>query len=157
MATDKLYAKDNIPDGKGLRIAVVAARFNGGITESLTAGAMEALQNANTATIKLYKVPGCFELPLIAKKLAGSGKYDAIVALGAVIRGETPHFDYVAAESASGLARASYDTGVPVAFGILTTDTIEQALDRAGGEYGNKGADAAYTAIETALTIKSLG
>lgn len=156
MAKDKLYTKENMPDGSGLRIAVVAARFNAEITKSLTAAAVEALRQANAGDVKLFEVPGCFELPLVAKKLAESGHYDAIVALGAVIRGETPHFDYVAAEAAAGLARASYETGVPVAFGVLTTDDIEQAKDRAGGKYGNKGAEAAFAAIEAARTIKSL-
>ncbi len=157
MAEDNLYTSKNIPDGSGLSVAVVAARFNGDITERLTEGAMEALKKANVASIKLIKVPGCFELPMVVRKLAESGHYDAIVSLGAVIRGETPHFDYVAAETATGLARASYESGVPVAFGVLTTNDISQALDRAGGKRGNKGADAAYTAVEMARIVKTLG
>ncbi len=156
MATEKIFTSENIPDGSGLSIAVVAARFNGEVTEALTAGAAEALEKAKAAKVKLFSVPGCFELPLAAKKLAESGHYDAIVALGAVVRGDTPHFDYVAAETAAGLARVSYDTGVPVAFGVLTTDNIGQAMDRAGGKHGNKGADAAYTAVAMARTVKAL-
>jgi 6,7-dimethyl-8-ribityllumazine synthase len=156
MARAKLYTNENIPDGSGLRIAVVAARFNSEITEKLTVGTSGALEKASVRAVKLFKVPGCFELPLAVKKLAESGHYDAIVALGAIIRGETPHFDYVAAETAAGLARASYETGVPVAFGVLTTENIEQALDRAGGKLGNKGAEAAYTAVEMARTVKSI-
>jgi 6,7-dimethyl-8-ribityllumazine synthase len=156
VSKEKLYSNDNIPDGSGLRIAVVAARFNAEITEKLAAGALDALAKAKTGTVKLFKVPGCFELPLFVKKLADSGRYDAIVALGAVVRGETPHFDYVAAEASAGLARAAYDTGIPVAFGVLMTNSIEQALARAGGDHGNKGADAAYTAIEAVRVLKSL-
>jgi len=156
MATEKMFTSENIPDGSGMNIAVVAARFNAEITEALTAGALDALKMAKAKNVKLFNVPGCYELPLVVKKLAESGRYDAVVALGAVVRGETPHFDYVAAETAAGLARASYDTGVPVSFGVLTTDDVGQAKDRAGGKHGNKGADAAYTAVAMARTLKSL-
>ncbi|MFA5867744.1 MAG: 6,7-dimethyl-8-ribityllumazine synthase [Actinomycetota bacterium] len=151
-----MFTSENIPDGSGMNIAVVAARFNAEITEALTAGALDALKMAKAKNVKLFNVPGCYELPLVVKKLAESGRYDAVVALGAVVRGETPHFDYVAAETAAGLARASYDTGVPVSFGVLTTDDVGQAKDRAGGKHGNKGADAAYTAVAMARTLKSL-
>ena len=135
-------------DASGLRFAVVVARFNSGITEKLLAGAQEALAKAGAKTVKVFYVPGAFELPFAACKLAKS--YDAIVALGAVIRGDTPHFDYVAGAAAQGLLHASLETGTPMAFGVLTTDTLEQAEARAGGAHGNKGFDAAMTAIEMA-------
>ena len=104
----------------------------------------------------MLRVPGAFELPLVAQKLAASGRFDAVIALGAVIRGDTPHFDFVAGECAAGLARVALDTGVPVIFGVLTTDTVEQASDRAGGKHGNKGADAALTAIEMVRLLRDL-
>jgi 6,7-dimethyl-8-ribityllumazine synthase len=156
MARDKIYSKENLPDATGLRIAVVTARFNGDITERLVQGATDALNKMAPAEVAFWQVPGCFELPLVVKKLTESGSYDAVIALGAVIRGDTPHFDYVAGEAAAGIARAAYESGVPVAFGVLTTDTAEQARDRAGGKYGNKGADAAMTAVETALVLKTV-
>ena len=137
-------------DANGLNFAILVARFNGGITEKLLAGAREALTKAGAKSQQVFYVPGAFELPFAAKKLAERGGFDAIVALGAVIRGETPHFDYVAGEAARGLQQAGLETGVPVIFGVLTTDNLEQAEARAGGAAGNKGFDAAMTAIEMA-------
>jgi len=136
----------------GLRFALIAARFNGSVVEPLVQGALDALirNGASEGNIEIVRVPGAFEIPLIARKLALSGRYAALIALGAVVRGETPHFDYVAGECASGLARIQLESGVPIAFGVLTTDTMEQALDRAGGKAGNKGTDAALAALEMA-------
>jgi 6,7-dimethyl-8-ribityllumazine synthase len=148
MSADSLTWQDL--DARGLTFAIVVARFNGAITGKLLEGAREALQKAGAAGHQVFHVPGAFELPLAAMKLARRGGYDAIIALGAVVRGETPHFDYVAGEAARGLQRVALDTGVPVAFGVLTTDTWEQAEARAGGAAGNKGFDAAMTAIEMA-------
>lgn len=137
-------------DGAGKRFAIAAGHFNHYIVDSLVAGAQDALSRhgVDAATVPVVKVPGCFELPLAAKKLASSGKYDAVITLGAVIRGATPHFDYVAGQCAAGLQRVMLDTEVPIAFGVLTTNTIEQAIERAGTKAGNKGADAALTALE---------
>ena len=145
-------------DASGLKFAVLCARFNGFITERLLAGALDALKRsgANTDDIEIVKVPGSWELPLAAKTLAGRKRHDAIVALGAVIRGETPHFDHVAAQASNGLAAVQLETGIPIAFGVLTTNTIEQAIDRAGGKSGNKGYDAALTAIEMADLMRRL-
>lgn len=144
--------------GTGRRLAIVVARFNELIGRQLLAGAVDALRRhgVEEAAIVTVWVPGAFEIPLVAKRLAASGRYDALVALGAVIRGATPHFDYVAANVASGLARVSLDTGVPVTFGVLTTDTIEQAIERAGTKAGNKGADAALAALEMANLLITL-
>jgi len=143
----------------GLRIALVASRFNEAVVARLVAGAVEALaaQGANPASLELVRVPGAFDLPPVVRRIAESGHFDAIVALGAVIRGDTPHFDYVAGECAAGLARIACDTSIPVAFGVLTTDTEEQALERAGGSEGNRGADAARVAIELANLMRKLG
>jgi 6,7-dimethyl-8-ribityllumazine synthase len=138
-------------DARGLRFAIVVARFNSHITGKLLEGAQEAFLKADAQTVDVFYVPGAFELPLAAKHLAEN--YDAIVALGAVIRGETPHFDYVAGEAARGLQQVALETGVPVSFGVLTTDNLEQAEARAGGSHGNKGHDAAMTAIEMARFI----
>ncbi|WP_423303059.1 6,7-dimethyl-8-ribityllumazine synthase [Deferribacter thermophilus] len=137
-------------DGTGLKFAIVASRFNDFIVKSLVAGAVDALvrHNVKEEDIVVFKAPGAFEIPLLAKKVAKTKKFDAVIALGAVIRGGTPHFDYVASEVAKGVARASYDTEVPVIFGVLTTDTIEQAIERAGTKAGNKGAEAALSALE---------
>jgi 6,7-dimethyl-8-ribityllumazine synthase len=143
-------------DASGLNFAILVARFNGAITEKLLAGAREAFTKCGAKSQQVFYVPGAFELPFAAKKLAARGDFDAIVALGAVIRGETPHFDYVAGEAAKGIAHASAETGVPVAFGVLTTNTVEQAIDRAGGKGGNKGFDAAMTAIEMANLMRTL-
>jgi 6,7-dimethyl-8-ribityllumazine synthase len=135
-------------DARGLKFAVVVARFNSGITEKLLEGAREALTKTGASSIEVFHVPGAFELPLAARKLAKA--YDAVIALGAVIRGETPHFEYVAGAAANGLQQVALETGTPVSFGVLTTDTLAQAEARAGGEHGNKGYDAAMTAIEMA-------
>ena len=145
-------------DAGGLRFAIVTGRFNSFIADRLVEGANDALlrHGAQAADIHLAKVPGAFEIPLVAKKLAQSGRYDAVICLGAVIRGATPHFDYVSAEVSKGIAAASLDTGVPVAFGVLTTDTIEQAVERAGTKAGNKGFEAAMCAIEMANLLKVL-
>ena len=142
----------------GLRFAIVVSRFNSFITERLLAGAMDALTRTGAAAdaVDIVKVPGSWEIPLVAGELARQHRYDAIICLSAVIRGETPHFDYVAAEAAKGVAHASIDTGVPVAFGVLTTNTLEQAIDRAGAKGGNKGFDAAMTAVEMANLLRSL-
>jgi 6,7-dimethyl-8-ribityllumazine synthase len=141
-----------------LRIALVASRFNAPVVERLVAGAVEALaaQGADPASLELVRVPGAYDLPLVARKLAESRRCDAIVALGAVVRGDTPHFDYVAGECAAGLARVASETGIPVAFGVLTTDTEEQAFERAGGSEGNRGADAARVAVELANLMRRL-
>jgi len=143
---------------RDLRFAIVAARFNDMIVDSLIRGAVDALlrHGAGEKQIEVVRVPGAYDLPFVAKRLAASKRYDAIVALGAVIRGATPHFDHVAGQCAAGLARASEETGVPVAFGVLTTDTIEQAIERAGTKAGNKGADAALCALELANLLKRL-
>ncbi len=142
-----------------LRIALVASRFNETVVERLVQGAVQALaaHGADPARLELVRVPGAFDLPPVVRRIAESGQFDAVVALGAVIRGETPHFDYVASECAAGLARVASETGVPVAFGVLTTDTEEQAMERAGGSEGNKGADAARAAIELASLMRKLG
>ena len=141
-----------------LRFAILAARFNDFIVEQLIRGAVDALKRhgAGDKQIEIVRAPGAFDMPLVARKLAQSRKYDAIVALGAVIKGATAHFDYVAGECAGGLARVSQDTGVPIAFGVLTTDTIEQAIERAGTKVGNKGWDAALSAIEMVTLAKVL-
>lgn len=141
-----------------LRLAVVAARFNHFITDRLVEGALQtiSLHGGNSDDVAVIQVPGAFELPIAAQKLAKSGKYDAIIALGAVIRGATPHFDFVAAASAKGIASVSLETGIPIGFGVLTTDTVDQAIERAGSKAGNKGEEAALTAIEMANLLKSL-
>jgi 6,7-dimethyl-8-ribityllumazine synthase len=143
---------------RDLRIAVVAARFNDAIVEHLIRGAVDTLlrHGASEKQIEIIRVPGAYDLPLIVKKVASSKRCDAVVALGAVIRGATPHFDLVAGQCAAGLARAQEETGVPVAFGVLTTDTIEQAVERAGTKAGNKGADAARCALELANLLRRL-
>lgn len=140
------------PAGSGRRVAVVASRFNETITRPLVDGAMDALVRHGAAfdDIDVFWVPGAWELPLAVRHAMATGRYDAIVALGAVIRGDTPHFDYVAGEASRGLADASRDSEIPLGFGLLTCDTIEQAVERAGGTFGNKGWDAALAAIEMA-------
>jgi 6,7-dimethyl-8-ribityllumazine synthase len=142
----------------GLRFAIVVSRFNSFITERLLSGAMDALTRtgANPDLIDIIKVPGSWEVPLAAAEAARQNRYDALICLSAVIRGDTPHFDYVAAEAAKGVAHVSSATGVPVAFGVLTTNTLEQAIDRAGAKSGNKGFDAAMTAIEMANLMRTL-
>lgn len=145
-------------DARGLKFALIVSRFNSFVTERLLAGALDALQRtgAAEADIEIVRVPGSWEMPAAAAVLARQKRFDAIVCLGAVIRGETPHFDYIAAEAAKGLAQVSLETGVPVAFGVLTTNTLEQAIDRAGAKSGNKGYEAAMTAIEMANLLRSL-
>jgi 6,7-dimethyl-8-ribityllumazine synthase len=145
-------------DAKGLTFGIVVSRFNSFICERLLEGALDALirHGANEADITVARIPGAFEIPLAAKTMAASQKFDAVICLGAVIRGSTPHFDYVASEVSKGVASVSLDSGVPVAFGVLTTDTIEQAVERAGTKAGNKGFEAAVTAIETVNVIKAL-
>lgn len=142
----------------GLRFGVVACRFNSFIVDRLQEGALDALNRHGAAVddVTVVRVPGAFELPMVAKRMAESGRYDAIISLGAVIRGATPHFDLVCAEVAKGIAQVALDTGVPVAFGVLATDSIEQAIERAGTKAGNKGFDAAVTAIETARLMTEL-
>lgn len=140
------------------RVAIAVSRFNGFITESLLSGALDVLRRSGVdeASITLVRVPGCFELPLVVDRLAGSGAHDAVIALGCVIRGATAHFDHVAGACSRGLSQAAQRHGVPVAFGVLTTDTIEQALERAGTKAGNKGADAAATALEMIGLLRRL-
>jgi 6,7-dimethyl-8-ribityllumazine synthase len=142
----------------GLRFAIVVSRFNSFITERLLAGAMDALTRtgADAGQIDTVRVPGAWEIALVAAELARQHRYDAIICLSAVIRGETPHFDYVAGEAAKGIAHAAAETGVPVAFGVVTANTMEQAIDRAGGKSGNKGFDAAMTAVEMAHLMRAL-
>jgi 6,7-dimethyl-8-ribityllumazine synthase len=153
----------NIIEGKlvakGLKFAVILSRFNDFIVRKLYDGAIDALlrHGADEKNIDTVKVPGSFEIPLIAKKLGKSGNYDAVICLGAVIRGSTPHFEYVAAEVSKGIAAVTLEMETPVAFGILTTDNIEQAIERAGSKSGNKGWDAAISAIEMVNVIKELG
>jgi 6,7-dimethyl-8-ribityllumazine synthase len=144
--------------GDGLRVAVVCARFNDLITERLLAGARDGLvrHGVDDGSIAVAWAPGAFELPLVAQRLAASGEFDAVIALGAVIRGATDHYTHVAGECAAGLQRAQLDTGVPVAFGVLTVDTIEQAIERAGTKAGNKGYEAAEAAIEMADLLRQL-
>lgn len=143
---------------RDLRFAIAASRFNETIVDALVRGAIDALRRHGVSEkdIELVRVPGAFDLPLATRRLAASRRYDAVIALGTVIRGATAHFEYVAGECASGLARVAADSGVPVAFGVLTTDTIEQAIERAGSKAGNKGADAALAAIEMANLMRRL-
>ncbi len=143
---------------KGLRFCVVVSRFNDFITEKLLEGAKDCLLRHGTdeKDIDVVRVPGAFEIPLIAKIMAKKNAYNAIICLGTVIRGATPHFEYVAAEVSKGIAQVSLETGIPVAFGVITADTIEQAIERAGSKAGNKGWDAALTAIEMAQVLKKI-
>jgi 6,7-dimethyl-8-ribityllumazine synthase len=145
-------------DGQGLRIAVACGRFNDLITERLLSGTTDGLSRhgVDEGSITVVWAPGAFELPLVAKRLASSGEYDAVICLGAVIRGATGHYDQVATQCAAGIQRASLDTGVPIVFGVLTTDTIEQAIERAGTKAGNKGFEAALSAIEMADLMRQL-
>jgi 6,7-dimethyl-8-ribityllumazine synthase len=143
---------------RDLRFALVAARFNDFVVEPLLRGALDALRRhgVNDKQMEIIRVPGAFDIPIVVRKLALSRRYEAVIALGAVIRGQTAHFDFVAGECAGGIARIALETGVPVAFGVLTTDTMEQAMDRAGGKAGNKGADCAVAAIEMANLLRRL-
>jgi 6,7-dimethyl-8-ribityllumazine synthase len=145
-------------DAKGQKIGIVISRFNSFICERLLEGAMDALvrHGAEEKDIEIVRVPGAFEIPLAAKKMVGSGRYDGLVCLGAVIRGSTPHFDYVCAEVSKGIAAISLDAAMPVGFGVLTTDTIEQAIERAGSKAGNKGAEAAMAVVEMLNVFKAL-
>lgn len=145
--------------GEGLKIALVVARFNSFITERLLEGARDCLrrQGVEEDDMTLVRVPGAWEIPLVAKRLAQSRAHDAIICLGAVIRGSTPHFDYVAAEVSKGIAQVSLESGIPVLFGVLTTDTLEQAVERAGSKAGNKGYAAAEAAIEMVNLLKEMG
>ena len=144
--------------GEGLKVAIVAGRFNEFITSKLIEGALDCLKrhNTNLDDVEIAWVPGSFEIPLVAQKMAKSKKYDAIICLGAVIRGATAHFDYVSAEVTKGIAKVSLDESIPVIFGVLTTDTIEQAIERAGTKAGNKGWDAALSGLEMAALLKQL-
>ncbi len=145
-------------EGEGLKIGIVVSRFNVFITQKLLEGALDVLKRHRVSERDVYVawVPGAFEIPLVAKKLAQTGKFDAILCLGAIIRGATPHFEYVAAEASKGIAQVMLETGIPIIFGILTTDTIEQAIERAGTKAGNKGAEAALSALEVANLLKRI-
>lgn len=145
--------------GEGLKVGIVAGRFNEFITSKLLGGALDALKRhgVNEEDIDLAWVPGAFEMPLVAKKMAKSGKYDAIITLGAVIRGATPHFDYVCAEVSKGVAHVGMDYDMPVIFGVLTTNNIEEAIERAGTKAGNKGFDCGMSAIEMVNVLKAIG
>ncbi len=143
-------------DARGMRMAIVAGRFNDHVTRPLLAGAHDAFEALGLVGVPVAWVPGAFEIPVVARHLASSGAFDAVVCLGAVIRGDTPHFEYVAGECAAGIQRVAVDTGVPVVFGVLTTDDLDQALARAGGEEGNKGAEAARTAVEMVDLLRRL-
>ena len=144
--------------GEGLKIGIVVGRFNSLISKKLLDGAIDALtrHGVELENVDVAWVPGSFEIPLVAKKMASSGRYDAVICLGAIIRGATPHFDYVAAEASKGVAQVMLETGVPVLFGILTCDTIEQAIERAGTKAGNKGFDAAMAALEMANLLRKI-
>jgi 6,7-dimethyl-8-ribityllumazine synthase len=145
-------------DAKGLKIGILVSRFNSFISDRLVDGAVDALlrHGADRDNLVVVRVPGAFEIPPAARKMAASGHYDALVCLGAVIRGATPHFDYVSAEVSKGIAAVSMEAGIPVTFGVLTTDTLEQAIERAGSKAGNKGFDAAMAAIEMANLYRSM-
>lgn len=143
---------------QGFRFAIVTARWNDFLTSRLTEGALDALERlgASEDAVEIFKVPGSFEIPLTALKVAESGRFDAVICLGTVIRGQTPHFDYVAGEAAKGIGQAGMKTGVPVMFGVVTADTLEQAIDRAGVKAGNKGFEAAMSAIELVNLYRSM-
>ena len=145
-------------NGQGSRFAIVASRWNDFISSRLVDGALDALERlgADEKLVEVYKVPGAFEIPLLALKLAGSGKFDAVICVGTIIRGQTPHFEYIASEVASGIAQASLQTGVPVVFGVVTADTVDQAIDRAGVKLGNKGFEAGTTAVELVNLYKTV-
>ncbi|MFC2024045.1 6,7-dimethyl-8-ribityllumazine synthase [Chloroflexota bacterium] len=153
----KIYEGDLL--GKGLKFGLVASRFNEFITRKLVEGAEDALvrHGVNEVDVEVAWVPGSFEIPLVAKKLAQSKRYDAVICLGAVIRGGTPHFDYIAAEVSKGVAKVGLDTGLPVIYGVLTADTLEQAIERAGTKLGNRGFEAGERAIEMVNLVKNVG
>ena len=145
-------------NGQGFRFAIVASRWNDFISSRLVEGALDALERLGVEEklVAVYKVPGAFEIPLLALKLAGSGKFDAIICVGTIIRGQTPHFEYIASEVAGGIAQAALQTGVPVVFGVVTADTVDQAIDRAGVKLGNKGFEAGTTAVELVNLYKTV-
>jgi 6,7-dimethyl-8-ribityllumazine synthase len=145
-------------DARGLKLAIILSRFNGFITQRLQEGALDAIRRTggDPDAAELIRVPGSWEMPVVAAELARQKRHDGIICLGAVIRGDTPHFDYVAGNAAAGLAHIAAETGIPIAFGILTTNTVEQAIDRAGAKSGNKGFDAAMTAIEMADLLRRI-
>ncbi len=145
-------------DAKGLKFAIIVSRFNSFVTERMTEGALDTLlrHNASESNIDIIKVPGSFELPLAVKRAARSAKYDALIAIGAIIKGETPHFDYLSSETTNRLSLISLEFEIPIACGVITTETVEQAIDRAGGKVGNRGAEAAISAIEMANLMKML-
>lgn len=145
-------------NAQGLKFAIVATRFNDFIVDRLIGGAVDYLtrHGGSTDAITLIRVPGAFEMPVVCQKIAKSGKYDAIIALGAVIRGATPHFEYVSSEATKGIAHVSLETGVPIGFGLLTTDNLEQAVERAGSKAGNKGVEAASAVLETVRVLQGL-
>lgn len=153
----KLYEGSLV--GKGYKFGVVVSRFNEFITNKLLSGAQDALKRHDVADedIDIAWVPGAFEIPVVAKKMAQSNKYDAVICLGAVVRGSTPHFEYVASEVSKGIAKISLETGLPVTYGVVTADTLEQAIERAGTKAGNRGFDAAVDAIEMANLMKNIG
>jgi 6,7-dimethyl-8-ribityllumazine synthase len=155
---DRIKVHEGPLDATGLRFGIVAARFNDFIVDRLLSGAIDALvrHGANPAEIEVVRVPGAYEIPLALKKLAAGRRHDALIALGCVIRGATPHFDYVAGEATRGISQASLGYDVPIGFGLLTVDTIEQAIERAGTKAGNKGADAAMSAVEMATVLRQL-
>jgi len=142
----------------GLRFAIIVSRFNSFVTDRLLEGALDGIRRAGgkTSDVEVVRIPGAWEFPLVVRAVAARKQHDAILCLGAVIKGDTPHFDYVAGQAASGIAAASVETGIPIAFGVLTTNTVEQAIDRAGAKSGNKGFDAAMTAIEMANLLRNL-
>ncbi len=150
------YSESAELDANGMRVAIAVARFNHDLTEPLLDGARRTLEKYGAASIDVVRVPGAFELPLAASALARSGGADAVICIGAVVRGDTPHFEYVAGECAAGLTRVALDTGVPVVFGVLTVDTHEQAVDRIGGKEGHKGEEAAATAIEMVAVLRAI-
>jgi 6,7-dimethyl-8-ribityllumazine synthase len=152
MGTYKEY--EGALDASGMRLAIVASRFNDHVTKPLLEGALDALQGFGLDETPVHWVPGAFEIPLVAQRLAPS--YDAVICLGAVIRGDTAHFEYVAGECAAGIQRVALDTGTPIVFGVLTTDNLEQAMARAGGEHGHKGSEAARTAVEIVSLLRQL-
>jgi 6,7-dimethyl-8-ribityllumazine synthase len=152
------YIEGNL-QGQGRKIGIIVARFNSFICEKLLEGALDSLVRSGVAQedVEVARVPGAFEIPLVAQRMAASGKYDAVITLGVVIRGATPHFDYVAGEVAKGTAQVMLETGVPILFGVLTTETIEQAIERAGTKAGNKGSDVAVAALEMISLMENIG
>ena len=143
-------------DAEGMRISIVAGRFNDHVTKPLLEGALGALDDLGCDRVPVYWVPGAFEIPLVAQRLAISHRFDSVICLGAVIRGDTPHFDYVAGECAAGVARVSLETGIPCIFGVLTVDDLDQALARCGGSVGNKGEESAATAVEMVSLLRQI-